>query len=61
MGLCETLTIVFVILKLIGTIEWTWFVVLLPEIIAFMLYLAMITITIVQKIQIKKAFMKKFN
>ena len=33
MGLAEVLTIVFVVLKLTGVIDWSWWLVLLPEII----------------------------
>lgn len=33
MGFTEVLTIVFVIFKLLGIINWNWFLVLLPEII----------------------------
>lgn len=40
MGLAELLTIVFVVLKLTGVIDWAWWLVLLPEIIAVGLYLA---------------------
>lgn len=39
MGFTEVLTIVFIVLKLIGVINWNWFLVLLPEIIAVVLYL----------------------
>lgn len=38
MGLLEVLTIVFVILKLVGVISWSWWLVLLPEIIAVGIY-----------------------
>lgn len=38
MGLTEVLTVVFIVLKLIGTIDWSWWLVLLPEIIAVALY-----------------------
>ena len=33
MGFTEFLTIVFIVLKLVGVINWNWFLVLLPEII----------------------------
>jgi hypothetical protein len=33
MGFTEVLTIVFIIFKLLGIINWSWFFVLLPEII----------------------------
>lgn len=38
MGFTEILTIVFIVLKLMGIINWNWFLVLLPEIIAFGFY-----------------------
>ena len=39
MGLLEVLTIVFVVLKLTSIIDWSWWLVLLPEIIAIGLYI----------------------
>ena len=33
MGIFEVLTVVFVVLKLIGVIDWSWWLVLLPSII----------------------------
>jgi len=39
MGLAEVLTIIFVVLKLTGVIGWSWWYVLLPEIIAVSIYL----------------------
>lgn len=62
MGFTELLTIVFVVLKLIGVISWSWFFVLLPEIIAFVVYALLIVALIVSNIrthrEIKK-FMKR--
>lgn len=40
MGITELLTVAFVVLKLLGKIEWSWWQVLLPEIIAGAIYLA---------------------
>lgn len=39
MGITEVLTIIFVILKLLGKIDWSWWLVLLPEIIAAAAYI----------------------
>lgn len=39
MGFTEILTIIFVVCKLLGIITWSWWLVLLPEIIAGALYL----------------------
>ena len=44
MGFTEVLTIVFVILKLIGAISWSWWLVVLPEIIAIVFYIALVIV-----------------
>jgi Transmembrane Fragile-X-F protein len=38
MGFAEVLTLIFVVLKRTGSIDWSWWVVFLPEIIAFGIY-----------------------
>ena len=38
MGICEILTVLFIAFKILGIIDWGWFFVLLPEIIAFSFY-----------------------
>jgi hypothetical protein len=40
MGILEILTIIFVVLKLIGAVDWSWWLVLLPELIAVGIYVA---------------------
>ncbi|MDK0745833.1 hypothetical protein [Clostridium perfringens] len=48
MGIFEVLTLIFIVLKLFGVIAWSWWLVLLPEIIGLILYLIVgigITIT----------------
>ena len=42
MGFTEILTIIFVVLKLIGKIDWSWWLVLLPEILAAVWYVVLI-------------------
>ena len=42
MGFTEVLTIVFIALKLLGVISWSWWLVLLPEILAFVVYAIMV-------------------
>ena len=32
MGILEVLTLIFIVLKLVGVIAWSWWLVLLPEI-----------------------------
>lgn len=49
MGILEVLTIVFVVLKLIGVIEWSWFFVLLPTIISFSFYAIFMIISLIIK------------
>jgi hypothetical protein len=39
MGILEILTILFIALKLLGVIDWSWWLVLLPELIAVGIYL----------------------
>lgn len=60
MGFTEILTIVFIVLKLLGVISWSWWLVLLPEIIAFVLYAVVIVLYIVTGAGVAKEF-KKFN
>ena len=47
MGFCELLTIVFIVLKLVGVISWSWWLVLLPEIIAALFYVAIIVFRVI--------------
>ncbi len=46
MGFTEVLTIVFVVCKLLGIITWSWWLVLLPEIIAGVLYIGFVGFTL---------------
>lgn len=54
MGFTEVLTIIFIVLKLLGVIDWNWFLVLLPEIIAFAFYMLIIVMVGSQERDIKK-------
>ncbi|MDA1509626.1 hypothetical protein PDJ86_22475 [Bacillus cereus group sp. TH36-2LC] len=44
MGLTEILTVVFIVLKLTGVIDWSWWLVLLPELLAIGLYVIVVTV-----------------
>lgn len=44
MGFTELLTIVFIVLKLTGVIAWSWWLVLLPEIVACALYFTLVVV-----------------
>ncbi len=56
MGFTEVLTIIFIVLKLLNIIDWNWFLVLLPEIIALTIYLIIVVIGIFQYRSINKEF-----
>ena len=56
MGFTEVLTIIFIVLKLLNIINWNWFLVLLPEIIALTIYLIIVVIGIFQYRSINKEF-----
>lgn len=61
MGFTEVLTIVFVILKLIDVIDWSWWLVLLPEIIAVGIYLIVFVIQLVLFLKVKGKIKKSFK
>ena len=42
MGLLEALTLIFIVLKLTGYIDWSWFWVLSPTIFTVVLYVALL-------------------
>lgn len=58
MGFTEVLTIVFIVLKLLGVISWSWWLVCLPEIIAVAFYLIIIIGQIVTINKTRKEIMK---
>ena len=47
MGFTEILTLIFVVLKLLGVIEWGWLLVFLPEIIALAIYAVIVVLLII--------------
>ena len=42
MGICEVLTIIFVVMKLMGVIDWSWVVVFAPMYPALTLYVVLL-------------------
>ena len=58
MGIAEILTVIFVVMKLTGNISWSWWLVLLPEIIAFVVYAALIALHVTVTIQAEKEIRK---
>ena len=61
MGFTELLTIVFIVLKLIGVIEWSWWLVLLPEIIAAVFYLAIVIASLRTTSSMNKSFARMYE
>jgi len=47
MGMAEVLTIVFVLLKLTDIITWSWWLVLLPALLSFSLYVIIIVVKLI--------------
>lgn len=60
MGLTEALTIVFVVLKLIGKIDWSWWLVLLPEIIGIVFYISVFMLSLYSHVSLNRAI-RSFN
>ncbi len=55
MGFTEVLTIVFIALKLLGVISWSWWLVLLPEILAFVVYAIMVISAVVVSVKFRNS------
>lgn len=50
MKICDVLTVVFIVLKLVGVINWSWVWVLAPLWIPFLLYILLnITETLIER------------
>lgn len=54
MGFTEVLTVVFIVLKLMGVTAWSWWLVLLPELIALVLYAIILVVWLVLVIKMLK-------
>lgn len=61
MGVVEVLTIVFVVLKLVGVINWSWWLVLLPEIIAVVVYVLSYGYMLKQYAKLRREVNKSFD
>ena len=55
MGFTEVLTIVFIALKLLGVISWSWWLVLLPEILAFVVYAILVISAVVVNVKFRNS------
>ncbi|MFJ7920845.1 transmembrane Fragile-X-F protein [Lysinibacillus fusiformis] len=47
MGIAEVLTVVLVLLKITDIITWSWWLVLLPAIVSFSLYIIIIVVKLI--------------
>lgn len=61
MGVLEVLTIIFVVLKLVGVITWSWWLVFLPLILAFGLYILIVIGHITVFLGVKRKIDKEFD
>lgn len=59
MGFLEVLTLVFIVLKLMGTIDWAWLTVFSPMIFAFCMYFLMLIGFIVVSVKSDKKLRRK--
>lgn len=46
MGFAEIITLLFITLKLLGVIAWSWWLVVMPELIALAIYLLIFVVSI---------------
>lgn len=58
MGFTETLTIVFIVLKLLGKIDWSWWLVLLPELIGAAFYIGILIWDIYDRVSFNRQIRK---
>lgn len=61
MGFTEVLTIIFIVLKLMGVITWAWWVCLLPEILAGVLYVVIVVTQLVVIHKTHKEYQETFR
>lgn len=61
MGILELLTLIFVVLKLIGVIAWSWWLVLLPLLIALGIYLIIGVTFIIGYVRLKRQINREFG
>jgi len=61
MGILEVLAVVFVVLKLVGVITWSWWLVLLPLIIAAVIYVTMYALIIINYVMAKRKINEAFE
>lgn len=61
MGILEILTIIFVVLKLVGVITWSWWLVFLPLIIAVGIYAIIFVLNVIFLVKTKREIDREFD
>lgn len=61
MGVLEVLTIIFVVLKVLGFITWSWWTVFIPLYIALAIYTVIITLQVILSATIFKKVKKSWH
>jgi len=46
MGICELLTVIFVVCKILGLISWGWWLVFIPIYVAIAIYVVILAIVV---------------
>ncbi|HWI47249.1 MAG TPA: transmembrane Fragile-X-F protein [Rummeliibacillus sp.] len=54
MGFAESLTIILIVLKLVGVISWSWWLVLIPELFAMVIYIIVWIVWIFYSVKLHK-------
>jgi hypothetical protein len=52
-SMLSLLTIVFIVLKLVGTINWSWWLVLAPSIVGIVLWVLAIVVYAIASVKLK--------
>lgn len=58
MGVIEVLQLIFVVLKLCGVIDWSWWAVFIPLFVDIALYTIVIILTVISQAGYKRALNK---
>lgn len=53
-GFFSLLTVIFVIAKIFGYIDWSWLLVFTPTIVGFILFIAIVVFAAIAGVEIKK-------
>lgn len=61
MGFCEILTIIFIVLKVLDIISWSWWVVFAPEIVALVIYVVFFVLSLIGVGKTHKFVKKQFD